>query len=78
MKLKTLATLFILSLILSIEAFCIHNQFWATQKKGANIFSADLNEETISAAKKYNIQFLRLAVDKIEPNKRDFFNRQLR
>ncbi len=46
--------------------------FWNVQKKGANIFNRHVTPEDIKAAKKYGIQFIRLAPDKFISVDRDF------
>lgn len=46
--------------------------FWDNTKKGANIFNQEIRLEDIRAAKKYGIQFIRLAPDKFISCERDF------
>ena len=55
--------------------FCsfIHaGQFWDTQRKGANIFNQEVLPPTINAAKKFGIEYVRLAPDKFPSQQRDF------
>ncbi|MDR2398955.1 MAG: glycoside hydrolase family 5 protein [Endomicrobium sp.] len=47
-------------------------KFWETRRKGANIFNVHIKENDVLAAKKYNIKFIRLAVDKFPTKQRDF------
>lgn len=46
--------------------------FWDIQRKGANVFNREVTLEDIRAAKKYGIQFIRLAPDKFISSHRDF------
>lgn len=46
--------------------------FWNAQKKGANMFNMHIDPEDIRAAKRYGIQFLRIAFDKFPSVNRDF------
>ncbi len=46
--------------------------FWHETKKGTNIFNHAIDVEDIKAAKKYGIQFIRLAPDKFDSSQRDF------
>lgn len=47
-------------------------KFWETRRKGANVFNVHVLKNDILDAKKYNIQFVRLAVDKFPTKERDF------
>jgi hypothetical protein len=47
-------------------------KFWEICRKCANVFNVRALENDILDAKKYNIRFVRLAVDKSPTKERDF------
>lgn len=55
-------------------AFADQNKisFWDKTQQGANIFNREVLREDIQAAKKYGIDFIRLAPDKFPTQQRDF------
>ena len=56
----------------SIIQHSIKDSFWDTQKRGANIFNYSIDKQTIVAAKKFGISFIRLAPDKFASKSKDF------
>ncbi|MDR1267531.1 MAG: glycoside hydrolase family 5 protein [Holosporales bacterium] len=46
--------------------------FWEESQRGTNIFNGQVNREDIRAAKKYNIKFVRLSLDKWPSKRKDF------
>lgn len=56
----------------SVEQYLDKSEFWSIQKKGTNIFNADIQEQDIKDAKKLKIQFVRVAFDKFKSSDRDF------
>ena len=69
---KKLIRLLSFVLIISYNISQSNSNFWDIQRKGANTLDVKINEETIIDAKKYNIQYLRISVDKFPTKKRDF------
>lgn len=62
-----------MSIFVNSQCLCsVKNSFWNSQKRGANIFNYSIDEETIIAAKKFGISFIRLAPDKFVSKSRDF------
>jgi endoglucanase len=68
--------MFIMSLMISSITYAGFSEdklsFWDTPKKGANVFNQTIDLNDIQAAKKYGIQFIRLAPDKFISAHRDF------
>lgn len=50
----------------------LRKTFWDTPKMGTNMFNAHMLREDVRAAKKYKIEFIRLAFDKFPTKRRDF------
>lgn len=75
MEIKTNHFLSSILAIFCCSTFTMHNDrmdFWATPKRGANIFNKHVTRDDIRAAKEYDIQFIRLAPDKFITKHRDF------
>jgi endoglucanase len=69
---RRLFSILIMILFYSIPAKSEKIDFWKKQKGGTNIFNKKIAREDIIAAKKLNISFVRLMIDKFESQERDF------
>jgi len=69
-------TLFFLSIAFNREAISLSLQekllFWDKPKKGANMFNKIIDRKDIQDAKNMNIKFIRLNIERLQTQKRDF------